>query len=156
MFMPALRCIGNILTCSNPEVIERCMFCNVISELNCLLMQTSTAVIKETLWSFSNITAGPTSHVRQFVESNAFDRILVLAESRNLDLKKEATYVLANSVTGSDLRLRGDIYDKTQGSILGIMLSALFINDARLLRHSLEAIGDLFSLDEWFGIVGTD
>jgi hypothetical protein len=112
-----LRAIGNILTCSNPEVIERCLFADVISQLTNILMQTSAPIIKEALWSFSNITAGPCHHVTAFVNSNAFDRILCLTESRNIDFKKEALFVMCNSITGADLKLRAEIYDKTQGII---------------------------------------
>lgn len=154
-FIPALRAVGNILTCSNPEVVERCLFAEVISGLTGLLMQTSTPVIKEALWSFSNITAGPCLHVKAFAESNAFDRILVLSESRNLDLKKEALLVLTNAVTGADVKLRAELYDKTQAQIFKQMIFALDINDVRLLMGALDSLDDLLALDAWYGSEGT-
>jgi hypothetical protein len=58
-YVPALRCIGNIVTSALPEVIERCLFANIIDKLTNLLYQTNVPIVKEALWSFSNITAGP-------------------------------------------------------------------------------------------------
>ena len=68
-----------------------------------LLYTTSTNIIKECLWCFSNISAGPASHVDKFVESDAFERVMHLGQSRNNDIKKEAIFVLCNSVTNSDI-----------------------------------------------------
>lgn len=79
----------------------------------------------------------------------------MLSESRNLDFKKEALFVLCNAVTGADLKLRADIYDKTEGSIFITMIHSLNINDPRLLNHTLDAIDDLLALDHWYGIEGT-
>lgn len=155
-FIPALRAVGNILTASNPEIVERCLFANVLDRLTNLLYQTSTVIIKEALWSFSNITAGPVYHVEKFVQSDAFDRILVLTESTNIDFRKEALFSMANAVTGADLKVRGDIYDKSHGSILKSMIQALAIQDVRLLFAVLDAIECLLQLDDWFGIAGTD
>lgn len=144
------------MTASNPEVIERCLFANLLDKLTNLLYQTNTPLIKETLWSFSNITAGPVHHVEKFFESDAFDRILILSESRNLDLKKEALYVLANAITGADIKLRGSMYDRTHGHILKVMTNALLINESRLILQTIDAIDDILALDHWYGTVGTD
>jgi hypothetical protein len=79
----------------------------------------------------------------------------VLSESRNLDFKKEALYVLSNAVTGADIKLRAEIYDKTEGNIFKGMIFALDINDARLLLGALDSLDDLIALDSWYGSEGT-
>jgi len=106
LFIPALRVMGNILSSSDPQVIERCLWANVLDKLTNLLYQTNTNVIKESLWGLSNITAGPVSHVERFVESDAFDRVASLSKNSNIDLRKESLYVLCNAITGADFKVR--------------------------------------------------
>jgi len=89
-------------------------------------------LIKEALWCFSNITAGPVSQVEAFVMSDAFDRVFALTDSRNIDLRKESLFVIINALTGSDLKLRGVIYDKTRADIFPRLLKALNFQDPRL------------------------
>jgi hypothetical protein len=81
--------------------------------------------------------------------------VLILCESRNIDLKKEALYVMTNGITGADLKLRGDIYDRTRGHIMKIMVDALPITETKLLLSTLDTIDDLLGLDEWFGTANT-
>jgi hypothetical protein len=57
--------------------------------------------------------------------SDAFDRVFTLTDSRNIDLRKESLFVLINAVTGSDLKLRAAIYDKTRADIFPRLLKAL-------------------------------
>ena len=94
--------------------------------------------------------------MERFVQSDAFDRILVLTESRNLDFRKEALFVMVNAITGSDLKLRAQIFDKSHGHILKVMVNALVIIDKKLTSNTLEALDDLLALDEWYGTKGTD
>lgn len=133
LFMPALRCVGNILSASDPEVVERCLWNGVLDKLTNILYQSNSTLIKECLWAFSNITAGPNAHIAKFIESDAFERIIILTESKNIDIRKESIFVLCHAVTGADLQLRSLIYEKTNGKIMQILLLAGNISDARLL-----------------------
>jgi len=58
LFIPAMRCMGNVLTCNDPKVVDRCVFEGCIEKMHNLLLQSNSSVIKETLWGFSNLTAG--------------------------------------------------------------------------------------------------
>lgn len=155
-FVPGLRCIGNILTASDPSIVERCLWLGVLDKLTSLLYQSSSTIIKETLWAFSNITAGPQSHVEKFVNSDAFDRIMILTESRNIDIRKESLYVMCNAITGSDLVIRGKIYEKTDGKILYTMIQASSLTELKLIFFVLDSIDELLKLDEWFRTKNTD
>jgi len=103
LFVPALRAIGNILTTNDEEIIDRAIFEGVFDKLTTVLYATNANIIKECCWAFSNICAGPVRHIKVFLESNAFDRILSLATSYNLDHRKEALWVICNAITGADV-----------------------------------------------------
>lgn len=150
LFVPAVRCVGNILTASDPSIVERCLFCGVLDKLTNILYQSNSNIIKECLWGFSNITAGPSTHVAKFVESDAFDRILFLCESTNIDIRKESLFVMANAVTQGDMFVRSKIYEKSCGKILLALIQATYINDARLRNNSLDAIDDILKLTAFY------
>lgn len=114
-FMPALRCVGNILTTSDPAIIERCLLLGVVDKLTSILYQSNSQLIKEALWGFSNITAGPGSHIEAFINNSAFDRVVMLTASKNIDIRKESLYVICNSITGSDVINRSKIFEATNG-----------------------------------------
>jgi len=40
--------------------------------------------------------------VEKFVESTAFERVLALAMSHNIDHRRESLFVLSNAITGCD------------------------------------------------------
>jgi hypothetical protein len=42
LFVPALRCIGNILTANEPTIIERCILVGVLDKLTNLLFQSNS------------------------------------------------------------------------------------------------------------------
>lgn len=73
------------------------------------LLMTNSTIVKETLWAFSNITAGIQSHVKLLINHPSFDRILVLSKNPNADIRQEALWVLCNAITGSDFELRQTI-----------------------------------------------
>ena len=125
IYVPALRVVGNILSTNDPQIVERCLWNGIIDRLVPLLYQSNSNLIKEALWCFSNITAGPVSQVEGFVMSDAFDRVFALTDSRNIDLRKESLFVLINAVTGSDLKIRATIFEKTRADIFPRFLKAL-------------------------------
>jgi hypothetical protein len=155
-FVPALRVIGNILSASDSAIIERCLWHGLLERLNSLLYQSNSNIIKECLWAFSNVAAGPCGHIQKFVDSDAFERVLLLTESRNMDIRKEALYVMCHTVTGSDVTLRGKLFQKTNGVILKVLVSGSYLNESRLRMSILDGIEELLKLDEWLGWTHSD
>jgi hypothetical protein len=102
LFVPALRCLGNIVTTNDPEVVDRAIFEGAFERLTSILFSSNSGLIKECCWAFSNITAGPPRHIEKLVDSTAFERIVSLSASYNIDHRKEALWVLCNAITGAD------------------------------------------------------
>ena len=111
------------------------------------LLMTNSTIVKETLWAFSNITAGVQSHVQLLLNHPSFDRILVLSKNPNIDIRQEALWVLCNAITGADLELRQTILYKGGDELISSLVAALYIQDLRLLTNVLESIKDLLDLD---------
>jgi hypothetical protein len=61
-YVPAMRCIGNLLTTNEIDKIELMLEYNLLEKLNSLLHSTSSHIVKECCWALSNIAAGPPEH----------------------------------------------------------------------------------------------
>lgn len=118
VFVPALRTMGNIATTNDTSIIERCLWHGVIDKLYDLLQSSNSNIIKESLWTLSNICASCQTHISSLVNSDIYDRVISLLHSTNLDIKKEALWVIANSITGADLNLRTDILKKGSSNLM--------------------------------------
>jgi hypothetical protein len=101
-----LRAIGNILTTNDEDIIDRAIFEGVFEKLTSVLYATNANIIKECCWAFSNICAGPVRHIKHFLESPAFERMIHICSSYNLDHRKEALWVICNAITGADVSVQ--------------------------------------------------
>jgi hypothetical protein len=100
---PAVRAVGNILSSSNPENIDIFLFEGGLNALNSILVESqSIQILKEILWSCSNITAGTEQQIQIFLNHNEIlTKVFLLCNSTNLALKREAIYVITNIFTTS-------------------------------------------------------
>lgn len=90
------------------------------------------------------------------MDSDVFDRVQNLTTSPNIDIRKEALFVMCNAVTGADFKLRADIYNKTNTEVLRSFIKGLRINEYRLIMNLLDGIEHLLRLDEDLRISNTD
>lgn len=81
----------------------------MLDRLTSLLFQTNSSIVRECCWALSNIAAGPQTHIEAMIRSAAFERVLNLCHSKNIDNKKESLWVVCNAITGADLLLRTEI-----------------------------------------------
>lgn len=58
MIVPSLRVVGNFLTSNDPKIVDVLMWEGCLDKLYNQLLITNTNIIKETLWAYSNISAG--------------------------------------------------------------------------------------------------
>lgn len=154
--MPALRCLGNMLTINDTDVIDKALFHGCLDKLTSVLFTTNSNLIKECCWALSNITAGPPAHIEKFIESQAFARIKQLTLSYNLDHRKESLWVLCNAITGSDVILKERILKDNDYEVITILTKAMNLNELKLLMNVLEALEELLKLDKIYGWHKTD
>ncbi|CDW81557.1 karyopherin alpha [Stylonychia lemnae] len=150
VYVPALRCIGNMLTSNDSQITDICLWEGVIDRLTSLLFSTNSNLIKESLWALSNITAGTQPQVDKFVDSPAFDRVLALAKSQNIDHKRESLFVLCNAITGADFVLRKRILERGADLMMSTLISGLYLQDQKILKNLMEAFDCLLDLDRFY------
>lgn len=79
VFVPALRCLGNILTTDDQQIVEKAIFWGALKQMSTLLYSSNSGLIKECCWALSNICAGPPEHISLLVNDPIFDRVMYLA-----------------------------------------------------------------------------
>jgi hypothetical protein len=151
-----MRAIGNILSTNDPKIVERCLWEGILDKMHGILLSSSTNVVKECLWAFSNITAGPQFHVEKVLESASLDRILQLTKSPNIDLRKESLWVFCNGISGVDMFARKKFLEKYGDELISSIVQGLYLQDTRLLSNLMEALEALLQLDEYFDWKKTD
>lgn len=72
VFIPALRCMGNIMTADDSRIVQMALDNGILQKLCMLLQNGPSGVLKEALWAVSNICAGPTDHIKIVINSPCF------------------------------------------------------------------------------------
>jgi hypothetical protein len=139
LVQPALRALGNIVT-GTDEQTEVALQAGCLEPMQMLATNPKKIIRKETMWMLSNITAGNHRQIAQVIEKDLVPRAMELLQAGDWDVKKEATWVLANAVVGGTPDQVG--YLVQQGAIQGLC-SVLEVNDSGVVEtvlDSLEAI----------------
>jgi importin subunit alpha-1 len=102
IYTVAVRCIGHIFTVPGPFFISEAIDCDLLGCFQSLFHTGNAAVIKEILWVISNMCAGSSCDVAKIVKHSIFEKIMIMSEHTSLDLKKEAMYVITNSIIIAD------------------------------------------------------
>lgn len=79
VFVPSLRCLGNILTSDDSQIVEKAIFLGALKQMSAILYSSNSGLIKECCWALSNICAGPPDHISLLVNDPIFDRCMYLA-----------------------------------------------------------------------------
>lgn len=148
---PAVKVLGNILSypgCS--RAIDMALHCGVFSVFRNLLSEVNTHKMKEIVWCIANIIAEGPEYVKLFLEDDyLYERIKQLTKNTNLDLKKEAIYVILNMINLSDQEtmlhlIRDDILVKI---LVGALQKSIDTRDYAMLIQIFEAMEKLLESD---------
>lgn len=83
------------------------MDCKLIDKLIQILFSQSEEVVKEGLWTLSNLMANGNEQTSAFVNSSTANRVITLSTNMDVNLRNEAQWVLTNVITcGSDQDIR--------------------------------------------------
>jgi len=86
-------------------------------------------IIKEVCWCLSNLAAGTPTQAVKLIEHSVFERILFQAHHTNLELRKEALYVVSNAIITVDVIARERLLDLGEDSVILALLYGLGLND---------------------------
>lgn len=129
--------MGGILNSDDVRIINKAMFNGLLDKVINMMYSPNHNLIKESLWTCSNITACGTSYCRDFIKSSAMVRALALAKSHNIDLMEEALWCLSNAVTcGTDESTRDAFLVENNddiGEIINVFMRGLKLKNYKLV-----------------------
>lgn len=101
--VPALRSIGNIVS-GNDQHTDVAIRSGCLAPLQQLLVHTKRSIRKESCWAASNIVAGTRAQIQAVIDAALLPLVLQLLETDgDVDIQKEAAWVIANSIQGGSL-----------------------------------------------------
>merc|ERR1719379_933398 len=142
---PALRILGNF-TSGNAMQTQVVIDTGVLAVAPKVLAKSNKRLRKEMCWLLSNIAAGSKKQIESIlvVPKLAVKMVEISIES-DFDTRKEAVWALSNACTeGSD----NHIHFLVNQNIIWAMISALDINDSKLIIVVLDAIQKILTVSE--------
>jgi len=97
--VPALRCVGNIVTGDDVQT-EAVLACNPLPYLVGLLSHRKRSIRKEACWTISNITAGNEKQIQMVLDANLIPPLVCLLREAEFDIQKEAAWAISNATSG--------------------------------------------------------
>ena len=82
------------------------------------------------------------------MNSGAFSKVIILSESANINIRKEAIHVICNSIAGADAHLRTQIYRSSDGKVFKVLTSALSMTDEKVLTNVLDVFVLIFDMGQ--------
>lgn len=137
--VPALRCIGNIVTGDDHQtniVLQH----QPLGSLLGLLNHRKKNIRKEACWTISNITAGSAEQIQTVIDANLVPPMVSLLRDAEFDIQKEAAWAISNATSGGNSKQMRFLVK--QGTIPA--LCALFTcNDSKIVMVALEGIENI-------------
>lgn len=86
IYKKALRFLGSSLSVDNEAILSQVMDSNLIDKLMQVLFSQCDDVVKEALWTLSNLTANGPSQTMAFARSSTANRVIHLSTGPTLNL----------------------------------------------------------------------
>ncbi|KAL1188112.1 Importin subunit alpha-1 [Cardamine amara subsp. amara] len=99
VLIPALRCVGNIVT--GDDLQTQCVinYGALPCLANLLTQNYKKSIKKEACWMISNITAGTKEQIQMVLEANLIAPLVNLLHNGDFDIKKEAAWAIYNATS---------------------------------------------------------
>lgn len=139
--IPALRCIGNIVTGDDLQT-QTLLNLDVLDRLMPLINAQRRALVKESLWALSNILAGTTAQIKNVLEHPIFQYLVKHSANTDFELRKEAVWALCNAFRTDDPAVVMQISRTPE--VLENIVQCLEFQDSSLLMVVLKGLHSLF------------
>ena len=91
------------------------------------------------MWALSNLAASHTTLIASlFAHDRIVSKLAVLLKNPNIDIRKEALWVITNALTCCDSQTYWDIVDTSKDFIIDGLIAALDLTDEKLIANVLE------------------
>eukprot|EP01105_Mastigella_eilhardi_P013269 TRINITY_DN3015_c0_g1_i10.p1 TRINITY_DN3015_c0_g1~~TRINITY_DN3015_c0_g1_i10.p1 ORF type:complete len:556 (-),score=155.87 TRINITY_DN3015_c0_g1_i10:866-2512(-) len=142
--MPALRCLGNIVTGTDVQT-QAALDAGLLPALARLLRNPKQSVRKEASWVSANVSAGTQQQVNALVQAGLVPLLVGQMNATKFELRTEACWAVCNAIVGAtedDVR-----YIMTQDCVPP-MMDFLTCSDVKLVAVLLEALETALALGE--------
>ncbi|CAA7017094.1 unnamed protein product [Microthlaspi erraticum] len=145
VLIPALRCVGNIVT-GDDQQTQWVISSGALPCLANLLTQNyKKSIKKEACWAISNITAGNREQIQTVVEADLIAPLVTLLQTAEFDVKKEAAWAISNATSGGS---HDQIKYLVEKGCIKPLCDLLVCPDPRIITVCLEGLENILKVGE--------
>jgi len=137
--VPALRCIGNVVTGDDRQT-SAVLACKPLPFLLGLMSHRKKGIKKEACWTISNITAGSGEQIQQVLEANMIPPLVCILREETFDIQKEAAWAISNATSGGTT---SQIRFLVEHGAIPALCDLLPCADAKVTMVALEGIENI-------------
>lgn len=150
IIVPALRCIGNILTGTDSQT-DVVIAAGLLPKLATLLQHPKANVVKEACWAVSNITAGTNVQIQAVLDAGIFHHLKNVLDKGSTKSKKEAAWAVTNaSSSGTNEQVFSLIEDY---KVLKPYMNLLQNQDPGTITVVLLGLSNMFFMAQQLGCI---
>lgn len=144
--IPALRCIGNIVTGDDLQT-QVVVSAGALKPLSVLLYSPKEITRKEACWAVSNITAGSSHQIQAVIDTDIFPTLIYILRTANARTHMGASWALANATSGG-LQEPAQIRYLVSRGCIAPLCDLLLSYDNIMIRNALEALENILKIGE--------
>lgn len=137
--VPALRCIGNIVTGDDKQT-SAALACNPLPFILGLMSHRKKGIKKEACWTISNITAGNGDQIQRVIEANLIPPLVTMLREESFDIQKEAAWAISNATSGGN---PAQIRFLAETGVIPALCGLFSCTDPKIVMVALEGIENI-------------
>lgn len=137
--VPALRCIGNIVTGDDRQT-SAALACNPLPAILNLMSHRKKGIKKEACWTVSNITAGNVEQIQRVIEAGLIPPLVHMLREESFDIQKEAAWAISNATSGGT---PAQIKYLVDNGVISALCGLFQCSDAKIILVALEGVENI-------------
>jgi hypothetical protein len=137
--VPALRCIGNIVTGDDAQT-SAALACNPLPFILGLMSHRKKGIKKEACWTVSNITAGNGDQIQKVIDANLIPPLVTILREESFDIQKEAAWAISNATSGGNT---GQIRFLAENGVIPALCGLFSCTDPKIIMVALEGVENI-------------
>jgi len=137
--VPALRCIGNIVTGDDKQT-SAALACNPLPFILGLMSHRKKGIKKEACWTISNITAGNGDQIQRVIDANLIPPLVTMLRDESFDIQKEAAWAISNATSGGSST---QIRFLAENGVIPALANLFSCTDPKIIMVALEGIENI-------------
>lgn len=145
--IPALRCVGNLVTGDDDAQTQAVLDNDALPALRHVMMSKEESLRKEACWTISNITAGSPSQVQAVFDAGIIPFLLHILFRGDIKSRKEACWAICNAT--SSARTHPDLVRTlVKAGSIGPLCNMLTYPENKILLVTLDALDNILFVGE--------